>query len=144
MWRISEKGVQMKNSRISKKLVHLAIVTLTLFALAAFPMLSGARSAPVPFATSVNIVNNGSKSIRHVYVSHVSADDWSADLISGQAISPGQSLTLNNLSCDQQQAKVIGEDQDGCFLSAVVQCGSSSTWTITNSTPADCGGSGGH
>ena len=96
----------MKNSRISKKLVHLAIVTLTLFALAAFPMLSGARSAPVPFATSVNIVNNGSKSIRHVYVSHVNADDWSADLISGQAISPGQSLTLNNLSCDQQQAKV--------------------------------------
>jgi|SRR6185436_3791053 len=125
----------MKNSHGKRNFYRLAILSLSLFALAA---LSSART---PTTTSVNIVNNSSKEIRNVYISHVNADDWSGNQLSnGSAIAPGQSYNLGNVACDQQQVKVIGEDQDGCFLSTVVDCGSSATWTITNDTPKDCDG----
>ena len=91
--------------------------------------------------TSVNIVNNSTGEIRNVYLSHVESDDWTANqLANGTTIGAGQSYNLSNVVCDQEQVKLIGEDQDGCFLSTVVSCGSSSTWTITNDTARDCGG----
>jgi hypothetical protein len=84
-------------------------------------------------------VNNSNRQIRHVYLSHVDVDDWSADQLGETDILSSQSATIGNFACDQQQIKVIGEDQDGCFLSTVVNCGDNATWTITNDTAADCG-----
>lgn len=124
----------MKNSRSKHSLYRLAILSLSLCALAAL------SSAMTPMATSVNIVNNSSREIRSVYVSHVNADDWSGNQLSnGAIIAPGQSYNLSNIACDQQQVKVIAEDQDGCFLSTIVNCGDSATWTVTNATARDCG-----
>jgi hypothetical protein len=97
--------------------------------------LSGART----LTTSVNIANNSNKEIRNVYLSHVNVDDWGGNQLGNSTISPGQSFALNNVACDQQQVKVIAEDQDGCFVSTVVNCGDSATWTITNDTARDCG-----
>ena len=124
----------MKNSRRKRNFFRLAILSLSLFALAA---LSSART---PMATSVNIVNNSSKAISSVYLSHVNADDWSGNQLSnGTIIAAGQSYNLSNIACDQQQVRVIGEDQDGCFVSTVVNCGENSSWTIIDSTTRDCG-----
>ena len=124
----------MKNSRSKRNFYRLAILSLSLFALAA---LSSART---PMATSVNIVNDSNKEIRSVYLSPVNVDDWTGNqLSSGAAIAPGQSYNLSNIACDQQQVRVIGEDQDGCFVSTVVTCGENSSWTITSSTARDCG-----
>jgi hypothetical protein len=124
----------MKNSRSKRNFFRLAILSLSLFALAA---LSSART---PIATSVNIVNNSSREIRSVYLSHVNVDDWTGNqLSSGAIIAPGQSYNLSNIACDQQQVRVIGEDQDGCFLSTIVNCGDNATWTVTNATARDCG-----
>jgi hypothetical protein len=109
---------------------------VALFVGAALPLLSSARSP----STSVNIVNNSNRVIRNVYISHVDQNDWSGNQLGNTTIGPGQSFNLNNVTCDQQQVKVIGEDQDGCFLSTVVNCGDSATWTITNDTAADCDG----
>ena len=115
----------------------LIIIWMALFAFAALPLLSSARSP----STSVNIVNNSSREIRNVYLSHVDVDDWSNDQLSaGATIAPGQSYNLGDVACDQQQVKVIAEDQDGCFASTLLTCGSSTSWTITNDTPRDCGG----
>jgi hypothetical protein len=131
----------MKNSDGTRNPRGLIIICVALLAMASAPLLSTARTP----ATSVNIVNNSNKEIRNVYLSHVNTDDWSGDqLSSGATIAPGQSFTLNNVACDQQQVKVIGEDQDGCFVSTVVTCGDSATWTITNDTARDCGGGGGN
>ena|SRR5436190_6161784 len=125
----------MKNAHSKRNLYRLAILSLTLFFLAA---LSSARTPTT--STSVDIVNNSNKEIRNVYLSHVDADDWTSDQLSdGTAIGPGQTYNLSNVSCDQQQVKVIAEDQDGCFASTVVSCGQSSSWTITNETARDCG-----
>jgi hypothetical protein len=85
-------------------------------------------------------VNNSTREIRNVYLSHVDVDDWGSNQLSeGATIAPGQSVSLANLACDQQQVKVIAEDGDGCFLSLVAACGNNATWTITNDTARDCG-----
>ena len=125
----------MKNPHRNRNLYRLAILSLSLFALAALAVLSSARTT----TTSVSIVNDSSKEIRNVYLSHVNADDWGDNQLSNGSIAPGQSYNLSNIACDQQQVKVIGEDQDGCFASTVVTCGEAATWTITNSTARDCG-----
>lgn len=126
----------MKNSHAKLDPRRLIIVCVALSVMAALPLISSARSSN---SSSVNIVNNSSRQIRNVYLSHVDADDWGTNQLGDTIIAPGQSFTISNFSCDAQQIKVIGEDQDGCFLSAVVACGTSSTWTITNNTTADCG-----
>jgi hypothetical protein len=129
----------MKNSDSLRNPRSLIIICVALLILAALPLLSSARS----ISTSVNIVNNSNRAIRNVYLSHVDRDDWSGNQLSaGQTIGPGQSFTLNNVVCDQQQVKVIAEDQDGCFLSTAVTCGDNATWTITNDTARDCGSGG--
>lgn len=124
----------MKSSPKTRNLYRVVILCVALCAFAALPLLSSASSS-----SSTNVVNNSNRQITHVYFSHVNVDDWTGDQLGGTTISPGQSFTLSNYSCDQQQIKVIGEDQDGCFLSAVVACGANATWTITNDTEADCG-----
>ncbi len=126
----------MKNSDGTRNPRVLIIICVALLAIASVPLLSSARTA----ATSVNIVNNSSREIRNVYLSHVNSDDWSGNQLGNATIAPGQSFALNNIACDQQQVKVIGEDQDGCFVSTVVNCGDSATWTVTNDTARDCGG----
>jgi hypothetical protein len=124
----------MINSRTVHNLCRLIIFCGIFSALVVLPLLSRAQPA-----NSINIVNNSNRVIRYVYLSHTNADDWTADQLGGNGISPGQSATVSNFSCDQQQVKVIGEDLDGCFLSNVVACGGDATWTITNDTAADCG-----
>jgi hypothetical protein len=99
------------------------------------PLLSSASSP----STSVTIVNNSSWTINNVYLSPVDSDNWSAGLLDNNSIVTGASYTFNNLSCDQGSIKVITEDQNGCFLSQVITCNSSQTWTITNDAAPDCG-----
>ena len=122
----------MKNSDGRRSHRSLIIICVALLTFASLPTLR-AKS----FSTSVNIVNNSSREIRNVYISHVNADDWTQ--LGEGSISPNHSSTFSNIACDQQQVKVIAEDQDGCFLSTVVTCGEAATWTITNETAADCG-----
>ena len=128
----------MKNSDGSRYPRSLIIICVVVLAFASLPLLSSARAT----ATSVTIVNNSNKEIRNVYLSHVNTDDWSSNQLGNTTIGPGQSFTLSNVACDQQQVKVIAEDVDGCFLSTIVNCGDSATWAITDSTARDCGGIG--
>jgi hypothetical protein len=123
----------MANSNRTRFLYRLAILCMVLGLLIALPLISSASPSG-----SVNIVNNSSREIRHVYFSPVDGDTWSANQLGDSVIAAGASFTVNNAACDQQQIKVIAEDQNGCFLSAVVECGTNATWTITNDTAADC------
>ena len=125
----------MRNSLTKRNLCRLIILCVGLFAVA---VLSTARTATT--STSVNIVNNSNREIANIYLSHVNVDDWGGNQLGDATIPAGQSFNLNNVACDQQQVKVIGEDQDGCFVSTVVNCGESVTWTITSDAARDCGG----
>jgi len=125
----------MRVSFNTKSFRILLIFVIGLVSVSTVPLLSKAEPS-----SSVSIVNNSSRPIEHVYFSHVGADDWSGNVLESE-IGSGQSSTISNFSCDAEQMRVIGEDVDGCFLYSTVTCGSSTTWTITNSTARDCGNS---
>jgi hypothetical protein len=93
-----------------------------------------------PPQTSITIVNNSSREIRHVYLSATDQNNWGDDQLVNSVIAPGGgSFTLSNVSCDAASIKVITEDQQGCFLYKVASCSQATTWTITNDASPDCG-----
>jgi hypothetical protein len=125
----------MRNSDGKRNRRGLIIICVVLFTLASLPILSSAK----PPTTSINIVNNSTWEIRHLYLSPVDNDNWGPDQINNSVIAPGASFDLSNVACDQGSIKVVTEDQDGCFLYKTVSCGASATWTITNDASPDCG-----
>jgi hypothetical protein len=127
----------MSNFLINQKRLtfHLGILTIVAVALLALPLLSSAHSS----LNSVTVTNSSTRQITHIYFSPVDPENWGPDQLNNAALGNGQSVTLSNSACDGAEIKVIGEDRDGCFLSAVVSCSGNASWTITDSTPADCG-----
>ncbi len=120
----------------------LRIGTLGLGALLAAALFIPGTVAPLlansqPAVSSITVVNNSGLTIRHLYLSHPDQNNWSADHLNESTIPPGGSFTLSNVSCEGS-IRVIGEDQDGCFLSAVVSCSGEATWTIPANATRDC------
>jgi hypothetical protein len=127
----------MRNSS-KHKLRGLFWSVVILVALSSVAAVVAKRTGGTP-TTSITISNNSSSlEIRHVYLSPPNNDNWSGDQLNG-TIGPGTSTTLNNVSCNSSEIKVIGEDQNGCFLYQVVACGGNATWTIANGATPDCG-----
>lgn len=114
---------------------RLLILTVAVCALVAMPLLSSAH----PNAAGITVTNNSNREILYLYLSPVGQDNWGPDQLNNASLHNGQSVTLSNVSCSGAEIKVIGEDSDGCFVSAVVSCGGDVQWTITSETPADCG-----
>jgi hypothetical protein len=125
----------------SKHKLHVLFWSVViLIALSSAAAVAAKRTGRSP-STNITITNNSSTlEIRYVYLSHPDQDDWTGDQLRSAPIAAGGgSATLNDVSCDQAQIRVIGEDQNGCFLYQVVACGGNATWTITNSATPDCG-----
>jgi hypothetical protein len=114
----------------------LALLLLAIAVLASAPLLMGATST---VTTTVTVVNNSSREIRHIYFSPSNQDDWGPDQLNSSVIGQGGSYTLNNVSCEGADIKIIAEDQDGCFITRTVTCSQNTNWTITNETARDCG-----
>src|SRR5262249_29153356 len=97
-------GLPFERSRAMRKLVlRQLIFGIVFLGLAcALGLTSGSKAAS---STSVNIVNNSSRMIRNVYLSHVDSDDWSSNLLGNSTIGTGQSLDLSLSGCDGQQMK---------------------------------------
>lgn len=125
----------MRDSRAKSAPRRPIALIAALCALAALPLFSSARAR----TNSINVVNNSSRQIIHIYLSPPDSDNWGAEQLHGSVIASGQSFNLADVGCSQSQIKVVAEDGDGCFLSAPVDCGGETSWTITNSTAADCG-----
>lgn len=99
------------------------------------PLLSKAE-AP---STSINIVNNSNREIRHVYLSAPDQNNWGPDQLGSSVISANGGSATINASCNGPSIKVIAEDHEGCFFYQVVTCSENASWTITNSATPDCG-----
>jgi hypothetical protein len=113
----------------------LAILAILFGILACVPLLSRAH-AP---ATSITIVNNSSREIRHVYLSPPEQNNWGPDQLGSSVIAAGGGSVTISANCNGASIKVIAEDHEGCFLYNVVACNESATWTITNDAVPDCG-----
>lgn len=125
----------MRDSQVKRNPLRPFALIAALCALAALPLLSSARAR----THSINVVNDSSRQIIHIYLSPVDADNWGPEQLGGSVIASGQSFEVSNVACTQPQVKVVAEDGDGCFISAPVSCGGATTWTITNEAAADCG-----
>ena len=87
---------------------------------------------------AITVVNNSNHEIRRLYLAPANTDNWGPDQLGQSPISPGASRTLN-VSWDQATVKLVGEDQDGCFVTGTIEATSGATWTITSNTARDCG-----
>ena len=123
----------MRTSLLKSK--RLPILTIIFGMFACVLLFSHAHAA----GTRITIANNSSLAIRHVYVSAANQDNWGPDQLNGSIPPGGGSFTLDNVSCSGSGVKIIGEDQNGCFVYQVVACNDNVTWTITNDTVPDCG-----
>jgi len=94
-------------------------------------------AAPAQSVT-LTVVNNSTKEIRSLYLSPADNDNWGVDQLNDAAIGAGATRTLN-ITWDQATIKLVGEDQDGCFLSATMNATSNIEWTISNDTQPNCG-----
>jgi hypothetical protein len=100
------------------------------------PLLSQAHVS----TSSITIVNNSGREIRHVYLSAPDSNNWGSDQLVNSSIAPnGGSFTISNVSCGGSSIKVVAEDHEGCFSYEIVSCSDNATWTITSSTTRDCG-----
>ena len=122
-----------RNRRLTWTAIALVLV-LSTFAVA--PRVQGARSF-----MSITVTNNSNRPILHLYLSPADRDAWGPDLMAANtSINNGQSFTITDVACSANEIKVIAEDQQGCFSYGVVSCSQATTsWTIANDTPADCG-----
>jgi hypothetical protein len=114
---------------------YLAIVAIMLCAIMAEPLLSKARSQ----TASIQVANNSSWDIIHLYLSPPGRENWGPDQLNDAILGNGQSVTLSNVSCTESNIRIIGEDADGCFVSTTVACTENAAWTITNEASRDCG-----
>ena len=89
----------------------------------------------------ITVTNNATRDIRHLYLTPVDHDAWGPDLMSeGTALKTGQSFTISDVTCPANEIKVVAEDGEGCFVYGVISCAQATTsWTITNDAPRDCG-----
>jgi hypothetical protein len=128
----------MRNSDGKRNWFGLLIVCVALGAGAILlPLLSSAKSRAA--TTSISVVNNSSREIRHLYLSPTDQDNWGPDQLNETVLRTGDSFVLNNVTCNGGQVKVVSEDKDGCFLSTVVSCATDAAWTITNDATPNCG-----
>jgi hypothetical protein len=116
------------------------MLTLVLVCLPALSSGASVNRSTQPMMT-IAITNNATRDIYHLYLSPVERDAWGPDLLAeGTVVKSGQTFTLSDVSCAGNEIKVVAEDKQGCFVYGIVGCAeASSSWTITDATPPDCG-----
>ncbi|OLE55153.1 MAG: hypothetical protein AUG51_04665 [Acidobacteria bacterium 13_1_20CM_3_53_8] len=120
----------------SKNIFRFVAFIAIVFTLLAAPLLSGAQTQ----AISITVVNNSGRAIHHLYLAAAGQNNWGPDQLNGATISSGGgSYTLSNVSCGGAGVKVIGEDQNGCFVTHTSSCAGNDSWTITDDVAPDCG-----
>ncbi len=126
----------MRNQRVIASGVasFVALLVVTACVLFSVPRVSTAHTV----GDSITVTNNSGRNIQHVYLSAPNADNWGADQLNDAILGSGQSFTMSNVSCSGGATKVIAEDTDGCFVSAVVTCSANAGWTIGSEAP-NCG-----
>jgi hypothetical protein len=119
----------LRETRPYSVLIFIAVIGL-------FGVQAPRSNATAPTVT-ISVVNNSAKEIRHLFLASAGTDNWGDDQISF-AITTGTSRDIN-ADWSEPTVKVIAEDEDGCFLTTTLDAGTSANWTITTSTPRNCG-----
>jgi len=109
-----------------------AVIALTVFAVQGIVRANS--------TISLTVTNNSQRSVERLYFAPGDPNNWGPDQLNGSAISPGASITLNNVTCSGSSVRVIAEDRNGCFVYGNASCDGNQTWEITSTATPDCGG----
>ncbi|HWO23842.1 MAG TPA: hypothetical protein VNO30_34105 [Kofleriaceae bacterium] len=86
-----------------------------------------------PADASLTVVNNSNFVIEEIYLTDVDARGWGANLLSGDALYPGEDLVLA-VDCGLYDALLVDEDGVECELESIDLCFNDATWHIYNNT----------
>jgi hypothetical protein len=81
----------------------------------------------------LHVHNTSSFSIVEIHVTSVGSTTWGPDLISGNALDPGETLTID-VSCDFYDALLVDEQGVDCQVHDIQLCGNQADWVIDNNT----------
>lgn len=112
--------------------------TIALAALVA-GILAVPATAPAGPTITLTVTNSGARAIDGLYFSLYTDRGWGDDVLDGNAVTNGGGIVLHDVDCTTASIVAIAEDEAGCFLYRTVSCDADATWTITSSSPRDCG-----
>jgi hypothetical protein len=79
------------------------------------------------------VQNHSDFAITEIHVTSVGATTWGPNLISGDILAPGESLTID-VSCDHYDALLIDESGAQCTVHNIDLCFDTADWIIQNDT----------
>ena len=100
--------------------------------------LAATASFAAPGDMSVIIKNKSEWIFTELYLSSVDDSEWGPDQLGRDVINPGESFTLQGVSCDAYDVRLVDEDDDVCILNNVVLCKDDAEWVVTNKELLSC------
>jgi hypothetical protein len=88
--------------------------------------------------SSFTVRNRSDYVLVEVNLSPVDAYTWGPNLLRGDVLFPGESLTVDFIECDYYDARVIDETNVECILFGMDLCFDDALWVITNSQLDNC------
>lgn len=84
-------------------------------------------------AGRLNVHNQSDFAITEIRVTSVGSSTWGPNLISGDILAPGESLTIG-VTCDTYDALLVDESGAECTVRDIDLCFSTADWVIRNDT----------
>lgn len=94
---------------------------------------TGSASVTVDPGASLRVENRSDFSITEIHVTSVGSSTWGPNLIDGDILAPGESLTLS-VGCNTYDALLVDESGVDCQLHSVNLCLNNADWIIHNNT----------
>ena len=96
---------------------------------------------PIDLDSTLTIQNSSDFSFLEIYLSSVGDASWGRDLLgSTDILSPGETLEISGIECDDYDVRIVDEDQDECIVTEVDLCLNNEFWVVDNSELASCQG----
>lgn len=84
-------------------------------------------------AGRLNVHNDSDFAITEIRVTSVGSTTWGPNLISGDILAPGESLTVG-VTCDTYDALLVDETGVQCTVHDIDLCFNTADWVINNNT----------
>lgn len=88
--------------------------------------------------SSLTIYNDSDYAIVEINLAPVDQVSWGSDLLHGDWLYPGESITIDYIDCDYYDVRIEDEDGWECITYDLDFCWDDDYWTITNSFLNNC------
>jgi hypothetical protein len=88
--------------------------------------------------SDLTIINDSSYTIEEIALAEVSEETWGPNLLRGDVLFPGESLTIVSIECGTYDVLVTDELGTDCELSNLRLCFDSTDWVVDDTTLAIC------